>query len=207
MPDTRVVTIGRVTTGVIMLLAMAWSTQGGQFGTIFEAINKIPMTFAPSVTTVFLLGLLWKRGDLRAALATFGVGCTLGMLYFIVDLPSVSRMLMETFQPERFRKMVALLQAGQGHEFQGLVTDPRFGLGIPFMLFGAMLWGLCIAVYVATSLMTSLPPREKVDGVCWDHPLAFLRGRITGWGDPRIIALVLFVMVTGLYAINRLYCY
>ena len=65
MPDTRVVTIGRVTTGIIMLLAMAWSTQGGQFGTIFEAINKIPMTFAPSVTTVFLFGLLWKRGDLR----------------------------------------------------------------------------------------------------------------------------------------------
>ena len=29
MPDTRVVTIGRVTTGIIMLLAMAWSTQGG----------------------------------------------------------------------------------------------------------------------------------------------------------------------------------
>src|SRR5208337_5628933 len=74
MLDTRVVTIGRVTTGIIMLLAMAWSTQGGQFGTIFEAINKIPMTFAPSVTTVFLFGVLWKRGDLRAAMATFAVG-------------------------------------------------------------------------------------------------------------------------------------
>ena len=90
MPDTRVVTIGRVTTGIIMLLAMAWSTQGGQFGTIFQAINKIPMTFAPAVTTVFLFGLLWKRGDLRAALATFGVGCTLGIVYFILDLPSVA---------------------------------------------------------------------------------------------------------------------
>ena len=57
-PDQRVVTIGRVTTGVIMVLAMLWSTQGEQFRTIFEAVNKIPMTFAPAVTTVFVLGLL-----------------------------------------------------------------------------------------------------------------------------------------------------
>ena len=119
MADTRVVTIGRVTTGIIMLLAMAWSTQGGQFGTIFEAINKIPMTFAPSVTTVFLFGLLWKRGDLRAALATFGVGCTMGIVYFIVDLPSVSQMLMETFQPERFQELLGLFQADQSMPFKG----------------------------------------------------------------------------------------
>ena len=207
MPDTRVVTIGRVTTGIIMLLAMAWSTQGGQFGTIFQAINKIPMTFAPSVTTVFLFGLLWKRGDLRAALATFGVGCTLGITYFIVDLPSISRMLMENFQPQRYQELTAYLQANPSEVFQGLVTDPIFGLGIPFMLFGAMLWGLCIAVYVGTSLMTSPPPRQKVDGVCWDSPLAFLHGRVTGWTDPRVIALVLFIVVTGFYAFDKLICY
>ena len=100
MADTRVVTVGRVTTGIIMLLAMAWSTQGGQFGTIFQAINKIPMTFAPAVTTVFLFGLLWKRGDLPTALATFGVGCTLGITYFILDLPSVGRMLLSS-HPQR----------------------------------------------------------------------------------------------------------
>ena len=110
MADTHVVTIGRVTTGIIMLLAMAWSTQGGQFGTIFQAINKLPMTFAPAVPTVFLFGLLWKRGDLRAALATFGVGCTLGVAYFILDLPSVGRMLL----------------ASHPQDFHGLVTDPNY---------------------------------------------------------------------------------
>ncbi|MGO8750232.1 MAG: sodium:solute symporter family transporter [Thermoguttaceae bacterium] len=190
MPDTRVVTIGRVTTGIIMLLAMAWSTQGGQFGTIFQAINKIPMTFAPAVTTIFLFGLLWKRGDLRAALATFGVGCTLGIAYFILDLPSVGRMLLPA-HPQ---------------EFHGLVTDPNYGLGIPFMLAGAILWGICIAVYVGTSLLTPPPPRHTVDGVCWDHPLAFLGGRIESWSDPRAVASVLFIVVTGIYVLNRMYC-
>jgi SSS family solute:Na+ symporter len=189
MADTRVVTIGRVTTGVIMLLAMAWSTQGGQFGTIFEAINKIPMTFAPAVTTVFLFGLLWRRGDLRAAMATFAVGCSCGIAYFILDLPRVGARLLTSPRPG----------------FQGLVADPVQGLGIPFMLAGAILWGLCIVTYVGVSLITPPPPPQTVEGVCWDHPLAFLRGRIRGWTDPRVIALVLFVVVTGLYALDRLY--
>jgi SSS family solute:Na+ symporter len=68
--DAKMVSIGRMTTGVIMVLAILWSTQGDQFGTIFEAINKIPMTFAPAVTTVFVLGVLWKRGTKQGAMAT-----------------------------------------------------------------------------------------------------------------------------------------
>ena len=124
-----------------------------------------------------------------------------------VDLPSVGRMLLEHLRPERFQELAAYIQSDPSHDFQGLVTDPRFGLGIPFMLFGVMLWGLCIAVYVGTSLLTPPPPRATVDGICWDHPLAFLRGRITGWSDPRVIALVLFVVVTFLYTIDRLFFY
>jgi SSS family solute:Na+ symporter len=205
MADTRVVTIGRVTTGVIMLLAMAWSTQGGQFGTIFEAINKIPMTFAPAVTTIFLFGLLWKRGDLRAALATFGVGCTLGIVYFLVDLHGVGMFLLKRFRPERFQELQLWLGADASRSFDGLVTDVKFGLGIPFMLFGGMLWAVCIATYVVTALLTAPPPRPKTDGICWDHPLDFLRGPLAGWSDPRIVATVLFIVVTALYAIDRIY--
>ena len=164
MADTRVVTIGRITTGVIMLLAMAWSTQGDQFGTIFEAINKIPMVFAPAVTTVFVFGVLWKRGTTLAAMTTFAIGCSIGIVYFILDLPGVGR------------SLFGYTQDG----FQGLVTDPVYGLGIPFMLAGPMLCGLCILTYVTVSLTTPPPLPEIVDKVCWDHPLAFLRGRISG---------------------------
>jgi solute:Na+ symporter, SSS family len=187
MADTRVVTIGRITTGIIMLLAMAWSTQGDQFGTIFEAINKIPMVFAPAVTTVFVFGLLWKRGTIRAAMTTFAVGCSIGIVYFIVDLPGVGR------------NLFGRTQEG----FCGLVTDPVYGLGIPFMLAGPMLCGLCILTYVAVSLCTEAPPREVVEKVCWDHPLAFLRGRIHGLGDPRVITALLLATLITLYAVNR----
>ncbi len=45
-----------------------------------QAINRISLTFAPSVTIVFLFGLLWKCGDLRAALAILGIGYKVGVV-------------------------------------------------------------------------------------------------------------------------------
>jgi SSS family solute:Na+ symporter len=185
MLDTRVVTIGRFTTGVIMVLAMLWSTQGDQFGTIFEAINKIPMTFAPAVTTVFVLGIFWKRGTWQAAMTTLYVGSLIGIVYFLVDLPSVGKMILGP-----------AAQSG----FSGLVTDPGHGLGIPFMLVGPILVVFCAAVYIIASLLTPAGDPVEVSKVCWDHPLAFLRGAITGASDPRFVALILVLVVGILYA-------
>ncbi len=182
--DKRVVVIGRVATGVIMVLAMLWSTQGEQFGTIFKAINKIPMTFAPAVTTVFVLGLIWKRGTKQAAMATLYVGTIIGLIYFLVDMPSIGKLLRGGLVPA---------------DFSGLVTDPAVGLGVPFMLVGPIITVFCVAIYVITSLKT--PPMDPVEvaKVCWDHPLAFLKGRLTGASDPRMVALILLVVVGILY--------
>lgn len=188
MPDGRIVTIGRISTGVIMVLAMLWSTQGDQFGTIFEAINKIPMTFAPAVTTVFVLGVMWKRGTKEGAMATLYFGSLIGAVYFLVDLPSVGRMLL----------------GGAAHkEFGGLVTDPAQGLGMPFMLVGPCIAVLCVAIYVVTSLLTPAMDPKDVAKVCWDHPLAFLTGRLAGASDPRIVTLLLLVVVGVLYFLLR----
>ena len=183
-PDKQVVTIGRITTGVIMVLAMLWSTQGDQFGTIFEAINKIPMTFAPAVTTVFVLGLMWKRGTWQGAMTTLYVGSCIGVVYFIMDMPSIGH---------------AILGAEAGKDFAGLVSDPIKGLGIPFMLVGPMIAALCVIIYVVTSLMTPAMDPKEMAKVCWDSPLAFLKGQVSGVSDPRIVTLFLLATVAVLY--------
>ncbi len=188
MPDSRIVAIGRITTGVIMVLAMLWSTQGSQFKTIFDAINKIPMTFAPAVTTVFVLGVMWKRGTKEGAMAALYFGSLIGAVYFLVDLPSIGR----------------LLLSGAAHtDFAGLVTDPLQGLGIPFMLVGPCIAVLCVAIYVVTSLLTPAMDPKEVAKVCWDHPLAFLKGRLAGASDPRIVTLLLLIVVGVLYFLLR----
>jgi SSS family solute:Na+ symporter len=186
--DAQVVRVGRITTGVIMVLAMLWSTQGDQFGTIFEAVNKIPMTFAPAVTTVFVLGVLWKRGTRQAAMATLYFGTLIGVLYFLVDLPSTGRWFLP---PSRLT------------DFGGFVTDPVQGLGIPFTLAGPIIAVVCLAIYVSTSLLTPAMDQAEVAKVCWDHPLAFLKGPVTALSDPRLISLLLLVTVGVCYYLLR----
>ena len=183
--DSRMVAIGRIATGAIMLLAMLWSTQGDQFGTIFEAINKIPMTFAPAVTTVFVLGVMWKRGTKQAAMATLYLGSLIGVIYFLVDMPGIGKMILG---PDR-------AHAG----FTGLVTDSAQGLGVPFMLVGPMIAVFCVGIYVITSLFTPAMDAEEVSKVCWDHPLAFLKGAFTGASDPRVVTTILLLAVGVLY--------
>ncbi len=186
--DQKQVSIGRISAGVVMVLAMLWSTQGDQFGTIFEAINKIPMIFAPAVTTVFLLGVFWRRGTNQAALATFAIGCSVGLIYFVMDMPVIGKALLDSPR----------------EGFAGLVTDPIQGIGMPFMLVGPILCAMCIVIYVISSLMTPAPAPEKLENVCWDHPLkAITEGKITGIKDPRIWALLLFVIMCVLYCFLR----
>ncbi len=166
--------------------SLGWFTIGAAVFTskIFEAINKIPMTFAPAVTTVFLFGIWWKRGTAQAAMATLYAGSCAGIVYFIADLPRVGQALL----------------GGRAHAgFAGLITDPVQGAGIPFMLVGPLIAVFCIAVYLAVSLSTPAMDLERVAAVCWDHPFAFLRGRVSGAGDPRVVALILFAVVAILY--------
>jgi SSS family solute:Na+ symporter len=187
--DRKVVRIGRISTAVIMVLAMLWSTQGDQFGTIFEAINKIPMTFAPAVTTVFVLGVLWKRGTAQGAMTTLYLGSIIGIAYFLIDLPGAG---------------ILFFEPSQLQNYTGLISDPVLGLGIPFMLMGPILTVICVLIYVARSMTTPAMDKELLAKVCWDHPLSFLRGKITGISDPRIITLLLIATVTILYSLIQL---
>lgn len=182
--DSEQVKIGRISACVIMVLAILWSTQGGEFGTIFEAISKIPMIFAPAVTTVLVLGVFWKRGNNAAAITTFAIGCTVGLVYFILDLKSVGRLLVSDLPDD----------------FAGLVSDNIHGLGLPFMLVGPIICALCIVTYIITSLTTAPPPASQLENTCWGNPFkALTQGKITGIGDPRVISLILFVVMAVLY--------
>ena len=81
--------VGKISAIIIMLLAMAWSTQAGRYSSIFEAINAIAASLAPGITTVFLWGVFWKRGTKEAGFSTLVFGFSLGVLIFLFDLPVI----------------------------------------------------------------------------------------------------------------------
>jgi len=172
-PDATLVLIGRVTAGVVVVLAMLWSTQGGKFGSIFEAINKIPMAFAPGITTVFLWGVFWPRGNKQGAMAALLFNVVIGIVYLAIDIPLVGD-----------RQLIAM------------------ELGIPFMQVGWYLFLTSSAVYFVVSLATPAPAREQIEDLCWTRPLDAVRGKMQGTlTDPRVMAAILFVIMGVLYAI------
>jgi len=178
-PDTSEKTLvwfGRIASIVVVLLAMAWSTQGKKFDSIFDAINQIPMMFAPAITTIFLMGVFWKRGTKQAAIGTLIFNMAVGVLY-----------------------MLAVLVEKPIFTENRLVVE---FVAIPFMLVGGIFFALCLVLYIIVSLMTPAPREENLKNLVWEHPLAFLReGKISGVTDPRIMALILLVIMVILYRV------
>jgi SSS family solute:Na+ symporter len=171
-PDHQLVKVGRITAAVVIVVAMAWSTQGGKFGSIFEAINKIPMAFAPGITTIFLFGVFWKRGNRQGAMAALCFNVLIGLVYLCIDIPLV-----------------------------GTTQWINQELGIPFMQVGWYLFLLSSVIYVTVSLMTPAPEARQTDGLCWNRPFDALRGPLVGTvTDPRIMSGILLLIMVILYA-------
>jgi solute:Na+ symporter, SSS family len=173
--DHTQVSVARISSVVVMLLAILWSTQGGRYSSIFEAINVIGADLAPPITAVFVLGIFWRRGTKQAALATLIFGFLIGALSFVLDLPM--------FGTER-------------------IISHR--LGIPFLMQAWWVFCLCCLLYVVVSLVTPPPPREQVEGLTWQNPIAVILGDSnSGSPRPQVVAGALLATMAVLYYIFR----
>jgi len=175
LSDEKTVRIGRWSAVVVMLLAMAWSTQGSRYSSIFEAINAIASHLAPPITTVFLWGIFWRRGTKQASMITLISGFTLGAVSFLIDLP--------VFGTEK------------------IITHK---LGIPFMMQAWWMFCLCSLIFVVVSFLTPKPDPRQVEAMTWKNPLQVIAGgRLRSLADPRFLALGLLVAMALLYFILR----
>ncbi len=89
--DHKLVLIGKWTTVIGTILAIVASPLFGHYTTIFEGINKLISYVAPPITTVFLLGVFWKRPSGTAALITLVGGMALGFVTFYLDWNNIYR--------------------------------------------------------------------------------------------------------------------
>ena len=198
--DRTLVLIGRITACVVIVLAMIWSPYCEKFRNIFVVVNKVPMMFAPAITTVFVLGVFWKRGTKQAALATFIAGLAVGLPYFLIDMPHTTPA--ANIQPaiEALRVEPTRIVDGMVADY-GVITD---GWGIPYMMVGLILLCMCIGVYVVISLVTPAPTAEELEKMGWKPPLrTIISAKITGITDPRIGAGLLLVVMIVLYYLLR----
>jgi SSS family solute:Na+ symporter len=167
--------IGRISTVCVMVLAVLWSTQGGKFTSIFEAINVILSMVSPPIATVFLSGVFWKRGTRQAAFSTLVLGFILGVIVFCIDF---------------------FKESGHGMDWIQTIRD------IHFLMQAVFLFVICAVNFILVSYLTPPPPAGAVASLTLEKPLSFItKGKLTGMTDPRVLAGLLVLVMVVLYTI------
>ncbi|MCB0646655.1 MAG: sodium:solute symporter [Saprospiraceae bacterium] len=138
-PEKRLVNIGKVATGFIVILGMLWipimQKIGG--GVLYNYLQSVQSYIAPPITCVFLLGILWKRINAQGAIATLFFGLIMGTLRIIAEL--------------------GMDEGGSGiwHDFAT----------INFAHMAVFMFLACVVVCIAVSLMTAPPAESQIAGL------------------------------------------
>lgn len=85
LSDRTKITIGKITSVVVLIAAVSWSPFLQHLGAIFELINQMFAIFAPSIVAVFLWGVVSRRGTANASFWTLLGGSLLALIVFIIE--------------------------------------------------------------------------------------------------------------------------
>jgi solute:Na+ symporter, SSS family len=193
-PDTtdhQLVVIGKVTTVLGTILAIVASPLFGHYTTIFEGINKLISYVAPPITTVFLLGVFWKRASGKSAFITLVAGMGLGLVTFCLDF---------------FKAGIV----GEGATAASIAASPVlnfiYNLALKdFMLVAFMLLLACLGIMVATTFRFPEPPKEEAKPLIWEDWREPLRGEAHGHGlgNYRLASVAVLLTFAVLYVVFR----
>ncbi len=182
--EKELLKIGKVATAIIVVLGIFWipvmEKIGG--GVMYQYLQNVQSYIAPPVTTVFLLGIIWKRVNAKAAITTLLAG--LGLL--IIRLTSEIY-----FQPEisHFKETGELIGSGILYAFATI----NFAHMAIFMFIFSVI--LCISV----SLATNPPNYQLIQGLSFGTLSEEDKKASKGSYDTIdvILSVLLIVMVIG----------
>jgi SSS family solute:Na+ symporter len=83
--DNQLVKTGRIAAGVAILASIALLPLLNSYESIFNGLNDIIAHIAPPITSVFVLGVFWKKASAKSAQYTLWFGSILGVVVFAVN--------------------------------------------------------------------------------------------------------------------------
>jgi len=83
--DRQLVVIGKISAGIALLLSLVLLPLLNQYESLFNGINDVIAHIAPPITTVFILGVFWKKASAKAAQYTLWFGSALGAGVFMIN--------------------------------------------------------------------------------------------------------------------------
>jgi len=143
--EKQLVRFGQLATISLVLVSLGWIPfmKALMGGGIFYYLQSIQAYVSPPIAAVFLLGLLYKWVNAKAAITTLWSGFVLGMLRLILEY---------------------LTGAGVIH----INPESLFGilLGINFLHYAIFLFVFSVVVLVVVSKLTSPPSEHQIKGLC-----------------------------------------
>ncbi len=181
-PEAELVRVGRIATAVVVGLGLLWipimKVMAESKAGLYDYLQNVQGFLAPPITAVFLLGLMSRRINAKGAVWGLGVGFVLGM----VKLTLQSMVQNGALDPGT---LLGAIGAFNGYYFSGL------------------LFFVSVAIVVGVSLLTEVPPEEKVRGLTFGTVSALDRAESRRTWDWRDVALT--VVVLGLVLAIYLY--
>ncbi len=141
----RLVWIGRVATGVMVLIGLAWIPviQGGKG--LYDYLQGVQAYLAPPIFVVFFLGVFWKRLNGAGCLAALIVGFLLGMFRLAVDTPV---------------KLIDGFKYTEG-SFLWIINSTFF------QYYSILILVICMVTMIVVSYLTKKPDYEKISGLTY----------------------------------------
>jgi SSS family solute:Na+ symporter len=169
----ELVKVGRIATGVVVLLGMAWIPLMGRIsGTLYQYLQSVQSYLAPPIAAVFLLGVFFKRLNAKGAFTAMVAGFIIGIIKLTLELLQTDL-------------------TGVLHDFAT----------INFLYFCIYLFLFSIAVMVIVSLLTPKPSEEQIRGLTFATTVAEDRAASrASWNKwDVILSLIVVVIIVGIF--------
>ncbi len=141
--EKKLVNIGRVATGVMVLLGLAWvpfihliSSQ------LYIYLQSVQAYISPPIAVCFILGILWPRLNGAGAITSLLTGFVLGAVRFVLELVDASH--------------------GGRYFTSGFL---HWIVKMNFLHYAILMFVICSVVLIGVSLISPAPQRKKLAGL------------------------------------------
>jgi solute:Na+ symporter, SSS family len=86
LSDAQVVRIGKLSTAVLFMVAIAWAPQLQLFPSLWQYLQAVLSYAVPPIVAVFLAGMFWRGANADGAAAAMRWGSLAGLAFFMVNV-------------------------------------------------------------------------------------------------------------------------
>jgi len=166
--NKELVRVGRIATGVVVLLGMVWIPMMGRISsTLYQYLQSVQSYLAPPIAAVFLLGVFSKRLNAKGAYTAMVIGFVVGLLKLTLEM------------------------------FKGDLSGVFYDFAtINFLYFCIYLFLFSIAVMVIVSLATEKPDEAHIKGLTFSTTVAEDKAASrASWNQWDVILSVIVIVI------------